>query len=251
MKKTWFISDLHLDPSRPHLFTLLLDFLDEIEPQANALYILGDLFEFWIGDDLIASPQGAVYLPILQRLKQFSDNNIPLYFTQGNRDFLVQETFINSIGAILLPDTKVIDLYGTPTLILHGDTLCTDDKGYQYMRRLFRIKLIQWLFLSLSLEKRAKRTQGVRQATTKQTQQKEATILDVNQQAVEQLMQKHQVTQMIHGHTHRPAIHTFTLDNQKVTRLVLGDWHDKASFIVASKEGITLETGRKTPLKSQ
>lgn len=243
MKKTWFISDLHLDPSRPQLFTLLLDFLDEIEPQADALYILGDLFEFWIGDDLIDSPQGAVYLPVLQRLKQFSNNNIPLYFTQGNRDFLVQDTFSKSIGATLLPDTKIIDLYGIPTLILHGDTLCTDDKGYQYMRRLFRMKIIQWLYLSLSIENRAKRTQNVRQATTKQTQQKKTTILDVNQQAVEQLMQKHQVTQMIHGHTHRPAIHTFTLNDKKATRLVLGDWHDKASFIVASKEGIRLETG--------
>lgn len=242
MKKTWFISDLHLDPSRPQIFTLLLEFLDDIEPQADALYILGDLFEFWVGDDLIESPLGAVYLPVLQRLKQLSDNNIPIYFTQGNRDFLVQKTFIKQIGATLLPDTQVINLYGTPTLILHGDTLCTDDKGYQYMRRLFRIKFIQWLYLSLSIENRAKRADGVRQATTKQTQEKKTSILDVNQQAVEQLMQKNQVTQMIHGHTHRPAIHQLTLNGKKATRFVLGDWHDKASFIEASEEELRLET---------
>ncbi len=126
MKKTWFISDLHLDPSRPQIFTVLLDFLDHIEPQADALYILGDLFEFWIGDDLIESPLGAVYLPILQRLKALSNQGIALYFTQGNRDFLVRKAFVQYIGAKLLPDTQVINLYGKPTLVLHGDTLCTD-----------------------------------------------------------------------------------------------------------------------------
>lgn len=240
MKKTWFISDLHLDPSRPHLFTLLLEFLDHIEPQADALYILGDLFEFWIGDDLIESPLGTSYLPILQRLRAFSDQGIPLYFTQGNRDFLVRKPFMQYIGGQLLPDTHVIDLYGTPTLVLHGDTLCTDDKGYQYMRTLFRIRWVQWIYLSSSLEKRAKRTQNVRHATTKQTKEKKTTILDVNQHAVEKLMQGNQVTQMIHGHTHRPAVHQLTINGKKATRFVLGDWHDKASFIEVSAAGLRL-----------
>jgi len=241
MKKTWFISDLHLDPSRPHLFTVLLEFLDHIEPQADALYILGDLFEFWVGDDLIQSPLGKVYLPILQRLRALSDQGISVYFTQGNRDFLVRETFVQYIGAKLLPDTQVIDLYGKPTLILHGDTLCTDDKGYQRMRALFRMKLIQKIYLSLSLENRAKRAQGVRHATKKQTKEKHATILDVNQHAVEQLMQENNVTQMIHGHTHRPAIHKLMLNGKKATRFVLSDWHDKARFLEASEEGLKLE----------
>ncbi|HHL18718.1 MAG TPA: UDP-2,3-diacylglucosamine diphosphatase [Thiothrix sp.] len=241
MKKTWFISDLHLDPSRPQLFTVLLDFLDHIEPQADALYILGDLFEFWVGDDLIQSPLGAVYLPILQRLKSLSNQGIALYFIQGNRDFLVRETFVQYIGAKLLPDTQVINLYGKPTLILHGDTLCTDDKGYQRMRALFRMKLIQKIYLSLNLENRTKRAQSVRHATKKQTQEKHSSILDVNQQAVKQLMQENSVTQMIHGHTHRPAIHKLTINGEKATRFVLSDWHDKASFIEASEEGVRLE----------
>jgi UDP-2,3-diacylglucosamine hydrolase len=241
MKKTWFISDLHLDPNRPHLFTVLLEFLDRIEPQADALYILGDLFEFWVGDDLIESSLGKAYIPILQRLRTLSDQGVAVYFTQGNRDFLVRETFVQYIGAKLLPDTQVINLYGKPTLILHGDTLCTDDKGYQRMRALFRMKLIQKIYLSLNLEHRTNRAQGVRHATKKQTQEKHYSILDVNQQAVEQLMQERGVTQMIHGHTHRPAIHKLTVNGEKATRFVLGDWHEKASFIEASKEGIRLE----------
>ena len=240
MKKTWFISDLHLDPSRPEIFSLLHTLLDEIQQQAEALYILGDLFEFWIGDDLIDSPLGQPFLPVLEHLKQLSDSGVEVYFAQGNRDFLIRDRFIQKIGATLLPDTLVINLYGTPTLILHGDTLCTDDKGYQYMRQLFRIKWLQNLYLSLSIENRSKRANGVRKVTKKQVQEKHYEILGVNQQTVENLMRKNNVTQMIHGHTHRPAIHKFLLDGKTARRIVLGDWHNKASFVVASKEGLEL-----------
>ena len=245
MNKTWFISDLHLDPSRPHLFTLLHELLDTIEvhakdKKADALYILGDLFEFWIGDDIMESPLGAVYLPVIEHLKRLSDLGVKLYFTQGNRDFFIRDDFINSIGAKLLPDTQVIDLYGTPTVLLHGDTLCTDDKGYQLMRALFRIRLFQFIYLSLSLENRAKKSKNVRTATNKTKQKKDNRILDVNQQAVEKLMLDSNVLQMIHGHTHRPNTHTFELNGKDATRMVLGDWHDKASFIEASDEGLKL-----------
>ncbi|MEE9352622.1 MAG: UDP-2,3-diacylglucosamine diphosphatase [Thiotrichaceae bacterium] len=240
MKKTWFISDLHLDPSRPEIFTLLHEFLDDIEHQAEALYILGDLFEFWVGDDITNSPLGLPFMPVLEHLKRLSDSGIKLYFIQGNRDFLVRDTFINLIGATLLPDTQVIDLYGTPTLILHGDTLCIDDKNYQRMRTLFRIKFIQSLYLSLSIKNRVNRAQGVRKVTSKQVQEKRYEILGVNQQAVETAMRENNVTQMIHGHTHRPAIHEFDLEGEKAQRMVLGDWHDKASFIVASENSIEL-----------
>ncbi len=240
MKKTWFISDLHLDPSRPEIFTLLHEFLDDIEHQAEALYILGDLFEFWIGDDITLSPIGKPYLPVIAHLRKLSDAGIKLYFTQGNRDFLIRDQFISDIGAELLPDTLVIDLYGTPTVVLHGDTLCVDDKNYQRMRTLFRIKFIQFLYLSMSLEKRAKKASGVRKVTRKQVNEKRYEILDVNQRAVETLMKESHVTQMIHGHTHRPAIHEFKLESKKAKRIVLGDWHDKASFIVADAEGVRL-----------
>ncbi len=240
IKKTWFISDLHLDPSRPEIFTLLHEFLDDIEPQAEALYILGDLFEFWVGDDITHSPLGLSFMPVLEHLKRLADAGIKLYFIQGNRDFLIRDQFIKAIGATLLPDTKVIDLYGTPTLILHGDTLCIDDKNYQRMRSLFRIKFIQNIYLSLSIESRVKRAQGVRKVTSKQVQEKRYDILGVNQQAVETAMKENNVTHMIHGHTHRPAIHEFDLDGEKAQRMVLGDWHDKASFIVASEDSIEL-----------
>lgn len=240
MKKTWFISDLHLDSSRPQLFTLLHEFLDKIENQADALYILGDLFEFWIGDDIIASPLGEVYLPIIKHLRKLSDSGVKLFFTQGNRDFLIRNKLLESMGATQLPDNQVIDLYGTPTIVLHGDTLCTDDKGYQLMRKLFRIKLIQFAYLSLSLESRAKRTKKIRKVTHQQTQKKEDRILDVNQQSVENLMRENNVLQMIHGHTHRPNTHLFDLNGKKAKRMVLADWHDKASFIEASKEGLIL-----------
>ncbi len=240
MKKTWFISDLHLDPSRPRIFTLLHEFLDNIEDKADALYILGDLFEFWVGDDIAHSPLGSPYLPLIQHLKKLSDTGIKLYFMQGNRDFLIRQDFINRIGGELLPDTHLINLYGTPTLLLHGDTLCTDDKGYQRMRALFRNKLIQWLYLSLPIEKRVKRAQSIRKVTRKQAQEKSDKILDVNQQAVENIMYDNHVMQMIHGHTHRPATHKFELNEGKAKRIVLGDWHDKASFVVADAEGLEL-----------
>ncbi len=240
MKKTWFISDLHLDPSRPEIFELLHEFLDDIEDQAEALYILGDLFEFWVGDDITSSPLGKPYLPVIKHLRKLSDAGMKLYFTQGNRDFLIRDTFINQIAATLLPDTLVIDLYGTPTLVLHGDTLCIDDKNYQRMRKLFRMKFIQFLYLSMSLERRAKKANGVRKITRKQVEEKRYEILGVNQQAVETLMKNSDVTQMIHGHTHRPAIHEFELAGKKASRIVLGDWHDKASFVVADAEGVKL-----------
>lgn len=239
-KKTWFIADLHLDVSRPHLFEILHLFLDEIQGQAEALYILGDLFEFWIGDDLINDALGAPYLPVIEHLKELSGSGTRIYFTQGNRDFLLRKAFMDYIGGVLLPDTLLIDLYGTPTIILHGDTLCTDDKSYQRMRSLFRQRWLQKLYLSLSLERRAKQANYVRGATRQQLQEKQMHILDVNQHAVEALMRSYNVTQMIHGHTHRPAHHSFKLDGKQASRYVLGDWHDKASFLEASKEGLRL-----------
>jgi len=242
--KTWFISDLHLDVSRPHLFTLFHEFIDSIQGQAEALYILGDLFEFWIGDDIIDKPIGKPYLPIIQQLKTLSDSGTRIFFIQGNRDFLIKQTFMQRIGGQLLPDQQVIDLYGTPTLIMHGDTLCTDDKAYQRLRRILRMNIVQKIYLSLSEENRAKRAQKVRQVTSRKTQQKAYEILDVNQQSVEEAMLGVGVLQLIHGHTHRPDTHHFELKGKPATRIVLGDWHKKASFLECSQEGNSLYTGR-------
>jgi len=231
MKKTWFISDLHLHPSRPHLFRLFYDFIDDISDQAEALYILGDLFEFWIGDDIIDHPIGKPYLPVIEKLKALSDSDVKLYFIQGNRDFLAQGKFVKSIGAKLLPDHTVIDLYGTPTLIMHGDTLCIDDKSYQRMRYLFRLKIIQKIYLMIKPDKRSRNATSTRKVTHKTVKRKNAIILDVNQQEVERVMRKYSVSLLIHGHTHREAEHEFLLDGEPAKRIVLGDWRDKACYL--------------------
>lgn len=238
--KVWFISDLHLDPSRPHLFKLFYDFIDDIKEQAEALYILGDLFEFWIGDDIIDLPIGKPFLPLIDKLKSLSDSGTKLYFMQGNRDFLAQRRFVERIGAELLSDQKVIDLHGTPTLIMHGDTLCTDDKGYQRMRFIFRLRVIQKLYLLLKPENRNKKANKIRKTSQNKAQKKDYTILDVNQQALEQAMIKADVLQLIHGHTHRPAIHEFELKGNFAKRIVLGDWRDKACFLSVDESSYEL-----------
>ena len=231
MKKTYFISDLHLDPSRPHLFKLFDEFITKITPDADALYILGDLFEFWIGDDIIDLPIGKPFLPIINKLKALSDTGVKIFFIQGNRDFLIGNKFMDRIGGDLLPDETVIDLYGTPVLIMHGDTLCTDDKGYQLMRKVFRWKLVQKIYLSMSPEKRSQKAGQVRKTTSENNKQKPSMILDVNQQTVEKVMKSRGVSFLIHGHTHRPAEHKFTTKNQQLNRIVLGDWGDKWSYL--------------------
>ena len=235
-RPTYFIADLHLDESRPQLFELFYQFVEQIQGKADALYILGDLFEFWIGDDIIDAPAGKPYRPVIQKLKSLSDSGTPIFFIQGNRDFLLGDIFATSSGVTLLPDQQVINLYGKPTLIMHGDTLCTDDTGYQRLRWVLRRKIVQKIYLSLSAETRAKRTKGVRKVTSKKTQQKTSEILDVNQQAVEQVMKQAGVLQLIHGHTHRPQTHQFELVGQPACRIVLGDWHDKACYLEISPD---------------
>jgi len=230
-RSTYFISDLHLHPSRPHLFELFYDFIDEINDKADALYILGDLFEFWIGDDIIDQPSGEAYKPLLDKLKKLSDTGTRLYFIQGNRDFFAQEKFAKRIGAKLLPDQKIIDIYGTPALIMHGDTLCTDDKSYQKMRYLLRTWLVQKIYLMQSAERRQRIADKTRNVTQKETHKKSAMILDVNQKEVEKVLKIGGVVLLIHGHTHQAAEHEFKLDGKVATRIVLGDWRDKACYL--------------------
>jgi len=231
---TYFISDLHLDKAHPPLFALFYEFIDSIKGKAEALYILGDLFEFWIGDDIIDLPIGRPYLPVVEKLKSLSDSGTKIYFIQGNRDFFLGREFMRRIGGELLADEKVINLYGTPALIMHGDTLCTDDKSYQRMRWVFRLKLFQKIYLAMSPEKRAQKAGEVRGKTNKITQKKSAMILDVNQQQVNKLCKSGGVSLLIHGHTHRPAEHEFKLGDKPVKRIVLGDWRDKACYLRVS-----------------
>ncbi|MFM2318983.1 MAG: hypothetical protein RLZZ215_1604 [Pseudomonadota bacterium] len=237
---TWFISDLHLEPARPESTHLLFEFLQHIRGKAEALYILGDLFEYWIGDDFLATPAGQQVLPILQAFKQVADRGTALYLQQGNRDFLLAEQFAQLSGIKLLPEQQVIDLYGQATLIMHGDLLCTDDVEYQKARVLFRSPQWQQQILAKSIPERLQYAQSLRMQSQQTAQTKQDDILDANQAAIEAAMRAAQVQQLIHGHTHRPAIHTFELDGQTAKRIVLGDWYKQGSFLRVDAESLRL-----------
>ncbi|MFZ1386528.1 MAG: UDP-2,3-diacylglucosamine diphosphatase [Thiolinea sp.] len=237
---TWFISDLHLEPARPASTHLLLSFLQHIRGQAEALYILGDLFEYWIGDDFLQTQQGQMVLPILQAFKQVTEQGTPLYIQHGNRDFLLAEQFAELSACQLLPEQQIIDLYGTPTLLMHGDLLCTDDVDYQQARLLFRNPQWQQQILAKSIPERIQFAQSLRMQSQQSAQTKQEEILDANQTAIEAAMRATKVTQLIHGHTHRPAIHEFVLDDQPAKRIVLGDWYQQGSFLKVDEQNLCL-----------
>lgn len=230
-----FISDLHLDPSRPAITKLFLRFLREQRNQAEALYILGDLFEAWIGDDAVGPDE-----PVLATLRAFSEQ-VPTYFMHGNRDFLIGERFAELTGITLLADPTVVDLYGVPTLLMHGDSLCTDDVQYQQFRQMVRNPQWQAFFLAKTIPERLEMARMARSESGARNQQIDDYLMDVNQQAVEAEMQRHGITRLIHGHTHRPAVHHFELDGRTHTRVVLGDWYDQGSVLRVTADGLKLE----------
>ncbi|HVC37957.1 MAG TPA: UDP-2,3-diacylglucosamine diphosphatase [Gammaproteobacteria bacterium] len=232
---TLFISDLHLDPARPRITELFLDFLKQEPRGADALYILGDFFEVWLGDD-DPDPHHA---QVMGAVRALVDSGVPVYFMHGNRDFLIGTDFAQRTGVQLLPDPTVAQLSGIPTLLMHGDTLCTDDVEYQAFRKMVRDPARQKAFLATSLAERRAFVIRARAASGLSTAQKAEYIMDVNQQAVETVMRQHCVTRMIHGHTHRPAIHKFPSDGKNNTRIVLGDWYHQGSILrVTGKEPV-------------
>ena len=235
---TLFISDLHLSGERENITELFINFLDKRASKADALYILGDLYEVWPGDDMIQTD----YLSSITKMKQLSDNGLPLFIMQGNRDFLMAEKFSEVSGATLIEDPTIIDLYGTPTLLMHGDTLCTDDVDYQKFRTMVRNPKWKKEFFALPNEERLAMTTKYRKVSKEATSKKSMNIMDVNQQAVETAMQEHNIKQLIHGHTHRPAIHEFSVDNNKMKRIVLGDWFEQGSVLVCKESGCQLES---------
>jgi UDP-2,3-diacylglucosamine hydrolase len=224
---TLFISDLHLDASRPRITQLFLDFMQREPRRAQALYILGDFFEVWLGDD-DPDPHHA---KIMDSVRGLTDNGVPVYFMHGNRDFLIGMDFAQRTGVQLLPDPTVVDLAGIPTLLMHGDTLCTDDVEYQAFRKLVRDPARQKAFLASPLAERRAFVTHARAASGLSTAQKSESIMDVNQQAVEMVMRQHGVDRLIHGHTHRPAVHTFQSDGKPKNRIVLGDWYHQGSIL--------------------
>ena len=226
---TLFISDLHLDPNNPVLIQLAVNFLNTTAAKYDELYILGDLFNIWLGDDLIAEE----FSPVIQQLQKLHNSGIKLYLMVGNRDFMMGKDFAHLIGATLLSDHHVINLYGTHTLLLHGDTLCTDDVQYQRYRLWSRNRVLQWLFRHMPLKLRQGLADKIKQKSRQQKQTKPSMIMDVNAEEVSRVMTKFGVTRLIHGHTHRPAIHNFELADKPATRIVLGDWQeDKTSYLL-------------------
>ena len=234
---TLFISDLHLSGERENITELFIDFLEQRASKADALYILGDLFEVWPGDDMIQPD----YQQSISKMKQLADNGLPLYVMQGNRDFLMAEQFAKVSGATLIEDPTTIDLYGTPTLLMHGDTLCTDDIDYQKFRIMVRDPKWKADFFAKSDEERLAMTTKYRKVSKVETAKKTMEIMDVNQQEVETVMLNHNIKQLIHGHTHRPAIHDFTVNKIKMKRIVLGDWFEQGSVLVCDENGCSLE----------
>ena len=231
MKKTYFIADLHLSENQPHLTRLFLDFMQQQAPDAEAVYILGDLFDFWIGDD----EQSPLIEQVKEQIKRLTDKHIPCYFIHGNRDFLVGKRFAKACGLTLLPTYQVLNLYGQKTLLCHGDTLCIDDFAYQRFRRKVHQPWRQWLFLCLPLKVRLKIAQKIRHKSRQDKQRKSDEIMDVNPDFVRQIFTQFDVNLLIHGHTHRQNIHQIP---PHFTRIVLGDWGKTASILEASENGL-------------
>lgn len=227
---TLFISDLHLDDRRPETTRLALKFLQDEAFDAEALYILGDLFEFWLGDDVTSQ----CALEIAGVLKKISDSGVPCIFMHGNRDFLLQEEYAARAGLKLLPEEHVADLYGERVLLMHGDSLCTDDVAYQQFRNVVRDAAWQRDFLAKSPQERLQTALEARDASAAHKGALDMTIMDVNPGEVVAAFERHDVHRMIHGHTHRPATHDLEVQGQPAQRIVLGDWYTQGSVLRVS-----------------
>ncbi|SFT43472.1 UDP-2,3-diacylglucosamine hydrolase [Kosakonia arachidis] len=233
---TLFIADLHLQTEEPAITAGFLRFLAGEARQADALYILGDLFEAWIGDD----DPNPLHQQIASAIKSLVESGVPCYFIHGNRDFLLGKRFARQSGMQLLPEAQVLDLYGRKVLIMHGDTLCTDDAGYQAFRKKVHTPWIQTLFLALPLFIRRRVAAKMRAGSKAANSSKSLEIMDVNPQAVIDVMEMHRVQWLIHGHTHRPAVHELTTNNAPAYRAVLGAWHSEGSMVRVSETGVEL-----------
>jgi UDP-2,3-diacylglucosamine hydrolase len=234
---TLFISDLHLDASRPHITRLFLEFLETEAVQADALYILGDLFEAWIGDD--ASDE--VGNQVANALTRLHERGVACFYMHGNRDFLLGDAYARRARMTLLPDPSVIEIEGERLLLMHGDTLCTDDVPYQTFRTQTRDSKWQRAFLARPVAERQQFAEQARAESKRYTRSVGDAITDVNQGSVSTALQENGVLVMIHGHTHRPAIHDVA---ERTKRVVLGDWYEQGSLLSVDEDGFDL---RKMP----
>lgn len=238
MPESLFISDLHLAPERPARVELFLDFLRGRARKADVLYVLGDLFDAWIGDDDDQPP----YPEIRSALRDLTESGTGCRLMHGNRDFLLGRTFARDTGCTLLNDPTRIDLVGTPTLLMHGDLLCTDDLPYQRFRRRVRNPVVRRLFLWKSLAKRRAVADDYRRKSGEAIAEKTQDIMDVSQRTVEDYMYRFGAERLIHGHTHRPTDHLLEIDGKPAVRIVLAEWYENAAeMLVVSEEGWTRE----------
>ncbi len=233
---TLFVSDVHLNNARANIVRAFIAFLETKARNADALFILGDLFDEWLGDDDDKAP----HREVSDALAALTATGLPVSVVHGNHDFLLGKKFAKRSGCKLLGDDTTIDVYGTPALIMHGDTLCTRDVNYQSFRKMTRNPIMQKMFLSMSLEKRAEKAANIRSESSKDSALKPDDIMDVTPEAVDKIMRKRNVRHLIHGHTHRPAIHDFTLNEQEATRVVLGDWYEQDSVLIWDEAGYRL-----------
>jgi UDP-2,3-diacylglucosamine hydrolase len=229
-----FISDLHLTEERPEANERFIAFLEEKARNASALYILGDFFEYWIGDDDLAEPFNAIVAGLL---KDLTEKGVNVRLMHGNRDFLIGERFCAATGVKLLDDPVVENIQGEKTLLVHGDTLCTDDLDYQAWRRKARDPAFQADFLAKSLLERRRAVGQMRERSKEVVKAKTAEIMDVNEEAVRQALRRHGVRRLIHGHTHRPGRHALEVDGERCDRWVLPDWYGRGGYLEVDRRG--------------
>jgi UDP-2,3-diacylglucosamine hydrolase len=229
-----FISDLHLTEERPEANERFIAFVEEKARNADALYILGDFFEYWIGDDDLGEPFNAIVAGLLRDLTQ---KGVQVRLMHGNRDFLIGERFCAATGAKLLPDPSIVEIQGVKTLLMHGDTLCTDDLEYQAWRRKARDPAFQASFLAKPVAERRMAVEQMREKSKEVVKGKTAEIMDVNDEAVRQALRSHGVRRLIHGHTHRPGHHAVEIDGERCERWVLPDWYGRGGYIELTRAG--------------
>lgn len=230
------ISDLHLEEERPDISRAFLHFLQTRAIHAETLYILGDFFEVWVGDDAISPFQRS----IAQALRQLSDSGTRIYLMHGNREFMIGRAFCREAGCTLLRDPSVIELAGEPVLLMHGDSLCTQDPAYMRLRRWLRNPLSLFILRHLPLATRHKLARKLRKESRVQTRLKAGDIVDVTPAEIPRVMADNAVRTLIHGHTHRPALHKLEVDGQPARRIVLGDWDKQGWALQIDEQGYQL-----------
>ena len=234
---TVFLADLHLRTDSPQSMTAFRMLMERCVQRAGAVYILGDLFEYWAGDD----DDGPVSTEVAQILSAVDKEKMQIFFIAGNRDFLLGETYAQKCGITILPDPSLIQLDGQPVLLSHGDMLCTDDAVYQQFRQQIRQSAWQQGFLKQPLAVRKQIINRLRERSKTETQKKDMTIMDVNQEAVEELQRLYDYAVLIHGHTHRPQYHAYDVDGHRCERFVLDSWDNTPSCLVWSDGRFTVE----------